>query len=77
MASLGGLGTGLRDSTGENKMTDATWQRAKCDSGNCAEVKVEGDRVYLRSSLNHQLVTFTAAEWNTFRQAIKDGEFDQ
>ena len=52
------------------------WRKARCESGNCAEVKVEGDRVYVRSSLNHQLVTFTAGEWDTFKQAIKAGEFD-
>lgn len=55
----------------------AVWQRPKCESNNCAEVKFEEDRVYVRSSLNHQLVTFTAAEWDGFKKAIKDGEFDQ
>lgn len=52
------------------------WQRVRCDTGSCAEVKVEGDRVYVRSSLNHQLVTFTSEEWSLFKQAIKNGEFD-
>lgn len=56
----------------------AVWQRVqRCESQNCAEVKVEDDRVYVRSSLNHQLVTFTAKEWSDLKQAIKDGEFDQ
>jgi hypothetical protein len=52
------------------------WQRPECTDTNCAEVKVEGDRVYVRSSLNHQLVTFAKDEWDTFKEAIKNGEFD-
>ncbi len=58
-------------------MTEAVWRQAKCESGSCAEIKVDGDKVYVRSNVNHQLVTFTRGEWNTFKQAIKDGEFDQ
>jgi DNA-binding transcriptional regulator/RsmH inhibitor MraZ len=58
-------------------MSTATWRKAGCDSGNCAEVKDEGERVYVRSSLNHQLVTFTKEEWDAFKQSIKNGEFDQ
>jgi hypothetical protein len=53
------------------------WRKAQCETANCAEVKIEGTRVYVRSSLNHQLVTFTMDEWNGFKAAIKDGEFDQ
>jgi len=58
-------------------MSPGTWQRAGCESNSCAEVKFEGERVYVRSSLNHQLVTFTEDEWNAFKQSIKNGEFDQ
>lgn len=53
------------------------WRKAKCESGNCAEVKIENGKVYVRSSLNHQLVTFTLEEWGNFKEAIKDGEFDE
>lgn len=54
------------------------WIVAQCGSGDgCAEVKIEGERVYVRSSLNHQLVTFTTDEWNAFKESIKAGMFDQ
>jgi hypothetical protein len=55
----------------------SVWQRPQCDTSNCAEVKVENDKVYLRSSSNHQLVTFSLDEWNILKAAIKAGEFDQ
>lgn len=58
-------------------MMTSTWRQVKCESGNCAEVKFEGDRVYVRSSLNHQLVTFTSEEWESFKAAIKEGRFDE
>jgi len=55
----------------------SVWRRPQCDTSNCAEVKIEDGRVYLRSSQNHQLVTFSLDEWNTFKAAIKAGDFDQ
>jgi hypothetical protein len=53
------------------------WRQVRCESNSCAQVKFEGDRVYVRSTLNHQLVTFTQKEWDSFKEAIKAGEFDQ
>lgn len=54
------------------------WLKAKCSADNgCTEVKFEGERVYVRSSMNHQLVTFTEEEWNSFKEAIKEGQFDR
>jgi hypothetical protein len=76
VAAMGSMDTGVRDSAWE-EMISSTWRRPKYESGNCAEVKFEGDRVYVRSSLNHQLVTFTLEEWNNFKGAIKEGQFDQ
>lgn len=77
MAFMGGLGAGPQDPAWGREVIPAGWQSARCGGGECAEVKIEGDRIYVRSSLNHQLVTFTKEEWDNFKNAIKDGEFDQ
>lgn len=69
------MDSGVRDPAEGREVSQ--WVKAKCDTGSCAEVKVEENRVYVRSSLNHQLVTFTLDEWGTFKDAIKNGEFDQ
>lgn len=53
------------------------WLKAKCGGGECAQVKFEGERVYVRSSMNHQLVTFTEEEWENLKEAIKEGQFDR
>lgn len=75
MALMGSMGAGAEDSAGHRLVSQ--WVMAKCDTDSCAEVKVEDDRVYVRSTLNHQLVTFTADEWASLKAAIKAGQFDQ
>ncbi len=61
-------------------MSDAVddWKRlGRCESSNCPEVSFAGGRVLLRSSHRPaEVVTFTAAEWETLTAAVRDGEFD-
>jgi hypothetical protein len=59
------------------------WQRAaSCNTdhqtGNCAEVMVCGEKgIHIRSSLDPQIqVHLDWDEWDTFRDAIKAGDFD-
>lgn len=60
-------------------MEKGVWVRAHC-TGNatCVEVKILRDVVMIRStdSWDHSVLTFTRKEWNSFKTAIKAGQFD-
>jgi hypothetical protein len=60
---------------------DLGWRTASaCGNGNCVEVAVVGGRhnhVAVRHSQHHdQIVVYTLAEWATFVEGVKRGEFD-
>jgi len=56
-----------------------TWRRARaCESGACAEVRRNGDRIELRSSLApEQVVALTVEEWRIFQRGVGAGDFDE
>lgn len=60
-----------RESGGEE------WRRSRrCESAACAEVKVDGDGVLIRSSEEpERTVRLTAAEWEAFRAGVVAGDF--
>jgi len=51
------------------------WRRA-CESGECVEVRVEGDEVLVRGSRDPDgpVLSFTHAEWRAFCAAVVRGE---
>jgi hypothetical protein len=55
-----------------------TWRKpSKCASGECAEVAFDGNMVYLRSSLNPNVVTpMTREHFEDLRKAFQAGEFN-
>jgi hypothetical protein len=59
-------------------MREATeWRRSSfCADGSCAEVKIDGDVVLLRSTVRpRSTVEFTLAEWKALKLALVNGEF--
>jgi hypothetical protein len=49
-----------------------------CDSGHCVEVAGEDARLFLRSTMNpERWLDLDREEWVQFRDAIKDGMFDE
>jgi hypothetical protein len=57
----------------------AEWKRAKdCSDSACVEVKDVGEAMFVRDSKepHRRPLRFTKAEWQTFLQAAKAGEFD-
>jgi hypothetical protein len=54
----------------------ATWY--SCNNSNCVEVANQGDRVLVRDSkaTESPILSFTRTEWDSFREAIKAGDFD-
>ncbi|MGW2375182.1 DUF397 domain-containing protein [Kitasatospora sp. NPDC001683] len=60
-------------------MENRSWIRpsACSNAGNCPEVAVTSDAVYVRSSLLPDSVAqLTPTEWRDLVSAIRDGEFD-
>ena len=56
----------------------ARWRRAKrCTGGNCVEVAKVGDRYLVRDSKAPEaaVLSFTEAEWLTFAEGVKTGDF--
>jgi uncharacterized protein DUF397 len=55
-----------------------TWRRARaCESGACAEIRRNGDRIELRSSLApERVIELTDDEWRVFRRGVEAGDFD-
>ncbi|MFG1942303.1 DUF397 domain-containing protein [Nonomuraea sp. NPDC048826] len=53
-----------------------TWY--SCNNGNCVEVAQHGDRVLIRDSKDAEgaKLSFDRKEWESFRDAIKEGRFD-
>jgi hypothetical protein len=54
-----------------------TWRRARaCEAGACAEVRRNGDRIELRSSLApEQVIALTDEEWRVLSLGIAAGDF--
>jgi hypothetical protein len=47
-----------------------------CSDTACAEIKIDGDAVYLRNrSRPESMIELTKAEWEVFKKAILNGEF--
>ena len=60
-------------------MTDpTTWQRSSYCSPHCVEVRLSHDEILVRDSKNPAagVLSFTPAEWVSFVQGAKAGEFD-
>jgi hypothetical protein len=55
-----------------------TWRRARtCEAGTCAEVRRNGDRIELRSSLApERVIALTEDEWQVFVRAVASGDFE-
>jgi hypothetical protein len=56
-----------------------SWRRAqRCDAANCIEVAASGDSIVIRDSKSAQgpVLTYDRAEWETFVEGIKLGDFD-
>jgi hypothetical protein len=57
------------------------WRKSsRCHGGECIEIAAEGQSVLLRRSAADTpptgILRVSAAEWNTFEHAIRQGEFD-
>ena len=47
-----------------------------CESGNCVEVSVNGDKIVVRNSLRPGItVEFTPEEWTAFIKGVLGGQF--
>jgi hypothetical protein len=60
-------------------LSQVRWQRASnCDSGSCVEVACVDDRYAIRDSKDPDgpTLTFSPAEWRTFANGIRAGDFD-
>jgi hypothetical protein len=55
-----------------------TWRRARaCEAGACAEIRRNGDRIELRSSLApERVVELTDDEWRIFQRGVGAGDFE-
>jgi hypothetical protein len=54
------------------------FQRVRCDASNCVEVDVTPEATLLRSSTSRdEVLTLSSDEWDAFKVAIKEGQFDQ
>jgi hypothetical protein len=53
------------------------WQRSSfCAAGECAEIKVDGQAVFLRNSTRPEsTIELTKAEWEALKKGILAGEF--
>jgi len=60
-------------------MADPTWIRARrCSTSACVEVRQFGDFTVVRNSSDpERVMAFTHAEWETFLQGVRDGDFDE
>lgn len=63
-----------------NQVFDGPFRKARaCGAGTCVEVAILKDQVLLRDGKSPGPATtlaFTPAEWRTFVNATKNGEFD-
>jgi hypothetical protein len=55
----------------------AEWRRSSfCTDSACAEIKVDGDSIHLRSTNRPEsVVELTRSEWEALKKAVRDGEF--
>jgi len=55
------------------------WHKGRpCDGGNCVEVAVADEQVWVRSSVNPGLqIPLSRDEWQEFLASAKEGWFDQ
>jgi hypothetical protein len=62
-------------------VSDTEWHKASAsdDSGQCVEVRRQGDTVHVRDTKNREgaLLSFSPAEWQAFVKGVKAGEFDR
>lgn len=66
------------DRSTSRRQAEAGWSRAsRCQSGECFELRVDGDFLLLRESGDpDRVLRGTLASWRAFAEAIKAGEFD-
>jgi hypothetical protein len=58
-------------------MSEATgWRRSRfCSDSACAEIKIDGDTVHLRSTNRPEsTIELTRAEWEALKDAVVNGE---
>jgi hypothetical protein len=55
---------------------ELTWY--SCNNGNCVQVAPNGDKILIRDSKDASgaKLSFDRKEWESFRDAIKAGDFD-
>ena len=71
-----GIPRGVREANVERQPARGEWrQAARCETGQCVEVKLDGDTVALRDSRGPALV-FPLAAWKVFVAGVKAGDFD-
>jgi hypothetical protein len=59
--------------------SDLLWRKsAHSIHNNCVEIAFSTGEVFVRSSNDPRgpVLTFSAAEWSAFVQAVRDGDFD-
>jgi len=57
-----------------------SWHTARrCDGGNCVRIASSADTIVIGDSKNPDgpTLSYTYAEWTTFVQGIRDGDFDE
>lgn len=61
----------------ETRRSRPAWRKASfCASGECVEIATQSNMIILRnSSQPRRVVRYTPAEWQSFAQGIRAGEF--
>jgi uncharacterized protein DUF397 len=64
------------------ELDGALWRKASASNytGNCVEIAVIGDQVAVRDTKDAgagPVLLFTGAEWDSFLDGVKNGEFDR
>ena len=58
---------------------ELSWRIARqCNGGNCVRIAPSGDMVIIGDSKNPDgpFLTYSRAEWRTFAEGIRQGDFD-
>jgi len=58
---------------------EVSWHVArKCNGGECVRVAAHGEEIVIGSSkhLDGPVISYTRAEWDTFVEGIRQGDFD-
>jgi hypothetical protein len=64
---------------GANSADELSWRVAsRCDAGTCVRIAQNGDVVLIGDSKNPDgpVLAYSRAEWRTFAEGIKQGDFD-